>query len=176
LDKPVWHPPGKPNAQAEDQSGMQTTTGDFELPLYLSFDFVDYHGGEPVCRPVFLNDHTSTEHRTTSERINAHPEWTDAEVLDAAKQAGLRFGPDEKRALLQSLPLRELAAVYGPLRVKQAEFNLAQEHEKDAHYDFARLEWDITAEEIGKTKILEIHVDPFNGRIFALAEGQKPNP
>jgi len=43
-----------------------------------------------------------------------------------------------------------------------------REHEKDAEWWFTELEWDISAKVLGTNKTLQMTVDPFTGRIFAL--------
>lgn len=105
--------------------------------------------------------------------INAHPAWTQAEALEAAKRHGLRFGPSDKQAVLKLIPLRELSTFFGTLRIKRTEFTLTSEHEKDAAYSFASLSWVITAEEIGTARALEITLEPFRGHIVGLSEGHK---
>jgi len=103
--------------------------------------------------------------------INAHPEWTDVEALEAAKRRGLRFGPSNKQAVLNLIPLKELSTFFGPLRIKRTQFTITSEHEKDAEYSFASLSWYITAEEVGTTHALLIFVEPFGGHIVGLSEG-----
>jgi hypothetical protein len=167
---PEWskaHPEGSPSATAP------VIWGNIQGPLYLRFEFLveqSQHKWGLACRPGFLNDHASAARRATLTLVETHPEWTDEEILVAAKRAGLRFGPNEKAQLLGSLPLKGLSVVYGPLKVKRAKLLLAQEHEKDAKWSFARLTWEITASEVGSKRILAITVDPFDGRIFGLAE------
>ncbi|MGH9529381.1 MAG: hypothetical protein ACRD2S_05610 [Terriglobales bacterium] len=47
--------------------------------------------------------------------IDPHPEWSDEEELKVARKLGLRYGPQDKAAILRKLPLKELARFYGPL-------------------------------------------------------------
>jgi hypothetical protein len=102
--------------------------------------------------------------------MQSHPEWSaeEEEALSAVKKAGLRFGPSDKQKVLQGLPLKALAEIYGPLQIQHAEFDLMQEHEKDAEWWFTELGWDISAKVVGTSRTLQITVDPFTGRIFAL--------
>jgi hypothetical protein len=105
--------------------------------------------------------------------INAHPAWTEAEALEAANRHGLRFAPNDMQAVLKLIPLRELSTFFGTLRIKRTQFAVTSEHEKDATYSFASLSWDITADEVGTTRALAIVVEPFQGRIVGLSEGDK---
>lgn len=100
--------------------------------------------------------------------MQSHPEWNAEEALSAVKRAGLRFGPNEKQKLLQGLPLTALGEIYGSLRIEHVEFSLMQEHERDAEWWFTELQWDISAKVAGTNRTLQITVDPFTGRIFAL--------
>jgi hypothetical protein len=80
----------------------------------------------------------------------------------------LRFGPNDEGKLLRQLPVKELGEIYGPLQIQRVEFALMREHEKDAEWWFTELEWDISAKVLGTNKTLQMTVDPFTGRIFAL--------
>lgn len=100
--------------------------------------------------------------------MQSHPGWTGEEALAAARKAGLLFGPSDKGKMLRQLPLKELGEIYGPLRVQHVEFALMQEHEKDAEWWYTELEWDISAKVRGTNTTLQMTVDPFTGRIFAL--------
>ena len=82
------------------------------------------------------------------------------EALAAAKRNGLRFGPEQREKLLAFLPLKALSAVYGPLQIKKAKLRITTEHEKDAKFDFAIFNWELTANEIGTRRRLYISVDP----------------
>lgn len=170
-----WHPPQwwKEHPEGPPPANTPVVWRDIELPVYLSFDFVKADGTlnyTPRCRPSFMHDHLSTGHRATIELVNAHPEWNDEEALAAAKRNGLRFGPEQREKLLAFLPLKALSAVYGPLQIKKAKLRITTEHEKDAKFDFAIFNWELTANEIGTRRRLYISVDPFDGRIWGIQE------
>jgi hypothetical protein len=112
--------------------------------------------------------HPSDERQRTQELMQSHPDWTAEEALAAARNGGLRFGPSDEGKLLRQLPLKELGEIYGSLRIQRVEFTLMREHEKDAEWWFTELEWDISAKVRGTNKTLQMTVDPFTGRIFAL--------
>ena len=117
-----------------------------ELPFHLRFDFIEGPKQFPDCLPDVLNDHPSDERFNAERLMQSHPEWSDEDALAAVRKAGLRFGPNEKQQLLQGLPLKALAEIYGPLRIQHATFDLMREHEKDAEWWFTGLQWDISAE------------------------------
>jgi hypothetical protein len=58
------------------------------------------------------------------KEVDAHPEWSDEQVVKALKAAGARFGPDDREAFLRALPLKELEPFTGRLEVRSVYFNL----------------------------------------------------
>jgi hypothetical protein len=186
VDKPKWHPPANEAAHTDSGSQSSPTPGDdIELPLYFNFSFIDFEsvqrnvgkdlggdlGRDLVCRPLqFRNDAMTNRMKEVRALINAHPEWSDAKELEAATEHGLRFGPDKKNAVLGQTPLKELAAFYGPLKIKGAEFDIHGNGDKCAGCSFADLHWSIDAEEVGTGRTLQITIEPFNGKIDGISE------
>jgi hypothetical protein len=117
-----------------------------------------------------MNDTTSQQMKEARDVINAHPEWTDRKELEAATEHGLRFGPDKKNAVLGQIPLKELTAFYGPLKIKRAEFDIHGNGDKCARCSFADLHWSIDAEEVGTGRTLQIAIEPFDGKIDGISE------
>jgi hypothetical protein len=178
IDNPVWHPPkqGKQDEPAVDTTHSAKGQLRSEFPLYLTFDFVDYGRGRHriECRPLqFMLNRPSKMLEEAQAEINANPAWTEAEALEAARRHGLRFGPNNKQAVLKLIPLKELSTFFGALRIKRTQFTITSEHEKDAKYSFASLSWYIMAEEVDTTRALQIVVEPFWGHIVGLSEGDK---
>src|SRR6185369_14874387 len=179
IDNPVWHP-AKLDRKDERHEGSTTASQEQqqkrEVPLLLTFNFIDFGRGrhKVECHPVqFLNNRPTKMLEDAQAEINAHPAWTQAEALEAAKRHGLRLGPDDEQAILKLVPLRELSTFFGTLHVKRTKFTVTSEHEKDVAYSFALLSWVITAEEVGTTRALEISVEPFQGTIVGLSEGDR---
>ncbi|MGC2183227.1 MAG: hypothetical protein WA637_08110 [Terriglobales bacterium] len=163
VGKDSWLVYGKPAPETEKYFSKKGLA----LPFHLRFDFID--GKKfPDCLPDVLNDYPSDERFNAERLMQSHPEWSAEAALAAVRESALRFGPNEKQKLLQSLPLKGLAEIYGPLRIQHAKFDLMQEHEKDAEWWFTGLQWDITAEVVGTSRTVQITVDPFTGRIFAI--------
>jgi len=102
--------------------------------------------------------------------VNAHPEWTDEQDLEAARKLGMRFGPEKKAELLRILPLKELSSVYGPLQITEAEFRVTGKKEPES--SFADLHWYVTAKHVGAPQKLQLQilVEPFHGKIVAITE------
>lgn len=176
VDKPQWRPRG--DREVDSKNDKTPLTGaqnlHIQMPLYLGFNFINFRAaenGEPdlVCRPLqFMNNVASAQMQKARAIINAHPEWTDDQDLEAARKLGLRYGPAHKTDLLQQLPLRVLSSFYGPLQIKNAEFHIAGNNTKKG--DFAELRWYIAATPVGTSKMLTIFVEPFHGKIVAISE------
>jgi hypothetical protein len=143
-----------------------------ELPLYLDFDFAEGTGTAAihvVCRPLkFINNKSSKQIQDARKVIDSHPEWTDEQDLDAATKLGMRFGPKRKNDVLQLIPLKELMAFYGPLRIQKAFFSVTGT--KQPGSSFADLTWFITVDRVGTEKTLQIMVEPFHGKIIAISQ------
>lgn len=151
-----------------------------ELPMYLYFSFVDFSsverklGRDVACRPLEFLNRTETERMEDARAIiNAHPDWTDVQELEAADKKGLRFGPEKEKELIKALPLKGLEAFYGPLRIKSTRFEPHTAGDKCAGCSFADLHWYIEAEEGAASRMLQITVEPFQGRITALSESKR---
>jgi len=172
FDKPIWSSDGKPQLDSEQPTAM---FGDgIGLPFYLYFSFIDVHGSSKqrqlACHPL---NFTSTAGGTQMEKvwsaIDSHPEWSDEEELRIARKLGLRYGPEDKRAILKKLRLKELAKFYGPLRIKSAEFRM-NGGGKCPGCSFADPRWYITLSGPGATRGLLIVVEPFFGRVTSISE------
>jgi hypothetical protein len=148
-----------------------------ELPLHLQFDFVrtvsdkagNTVGRELTCQPwEFSNTFGGKQLHEAWDIINAHPEWTDEQDLEAARKLDMRFGPEKKADLLRMLPLKELSGIYGPLQTTVANFKTASLKEPGA--SFADLHWYVRAKRVSSEKSLAIMVEPFHGRIISITE------
>ncbi|HZQ18061.1 MAG TPA: hypothetical protein VFA90_05015 [Terriglobales bacterium] len=167
VDKPQWL-----NAQADARPTSEADTsqlGDFQLPMFLHFDFVDYSSTPRrlLCRPgQFRNEKAGEKMSKARELINSHPEWTDEQDLEAATKLGMLFGPDKKTLVLQKIPLKELSKIYGPLRIKTISFRIGGD--KCEGCSFADLHWKIEAEKAGTAGSLFISLEPFTGKIDSI--------
>ena len=178
VDKAQWHPPAETSEQPDGARRSQDGTIEIGMPQYLRFTFIRAAitgktgavvGRELSCWPLeFRNDKTSKQMLDAEQVINDHPEWTEAQDLEAASKFGMRFGPDKKTDLLRILPLRGLSSIYGPLQITKANFRTAGPKEPGSY--FADLHWYITAKHIGSPKTLQITVEPFDGKITAFSE------
>jgi hypothetical protein len=178
VDKPLWHSLGQASEQSDRLRNSESSDLETELPLHLGFDFVrttfdkagNRLGDELSCQPVeFSNTVGSKRLHDAWTVINAHPEWTDDQDLEAARKFGMRYGAEQKAELLRTLPLKELGSIYGPLQVTDAEFKVTSGL-KEPETSFALLYWFITAKRVGTPKTLQIMVEPFHGKIIGISQ------
>jgi hypothetical protein len=171
FDKHIWHPPGEPDVALSSASASDG----IELPFYLYFSFIDVRSGSAehrqlACRPLeFTSTAGHTQMEKTWSAIDPHPEWSDEEELSVARKLGLRYGPEEKSAILQKLPLKELAKFYGQLRIKHVEFSM-NAGGKCKGCSFADARWYITLSRVGSPRGLLLVVEPFFGKITSISE------
>jgi len=81
-----------------------------------------------------------------SAEVNKHPEWSEARILTALRDAGAKYGPDHKAEFLRALPLDALKPFVGQLELVSADFALPK-HDSDGTgsetgaYWFVRTTW-----------------------------------
>lgn len=89
--------------------------------------------GEPLFRGRFdlddENDHfrafegniasTAEKMSAFNKQLNAHQQWTEADIATALASAGAKFGPDKEKEFTATLPpaLKTLERAFGPMRV-----------------------------------------------------------
>jgi hypothetical protein len=178
IDKPQWHAPGDTGQSSATPQLPDDGSAELDLPLYLAFDFIPrsvlsragtFVRRELSCQPInFINNKTSKQMSEAREIINAHPEWTDEQDVEAARKLGMRFGSDKKADLLRILPLKGLSSIYGPLQITEAKFRTTLTKEPGDY--FAELYWFVMARGIGSSLELQIMVELFHGRIFAISQ------
>jgi hypothetical protein len=175
FDKPTWHAPGETNEKSGAELVATMEKGGVRLPLTLYLSFIKlYPPTLPrllTCHPVqFTSDAGQEQMRKVQEAIDPHPEWSDARELEEARKLGLRYGPEDKNAVLRLIPLRELKQYYGPLKIKSAEFSV-NGGGKCAGCSFVLPWWDIKLSG-GGPHGLSIIIEPFFGRITHLSSGE----
>ena len=55
--------------------------------------------------------------------VASHAEWSNTQIANALKQAGARFGPDDKEAFVKSLPLNKVERFLGKIKITSVEFD-----------------------------------------------------
>jgi hypothetical protein len=172
FDKPIWHPTVNGKLQPDTEQSQATVDGGIELPFDLYFYFIrpDVSARELTCHPVkFTSEAGHKQMERVRSAIEPHPEWSDEEELKVARKLGMLYGPDDSGAILQRLPLKELAEFYGSLQVKNIEFRM-NGGTKCTGCSFVNPSWYITLSEVGTPRGLLVVVEPFFGKITSVSE------
>src|SRR5271156_2461043 len=170
FDKPIWRPTVNGKPQPDTEQSPATLGGGVDLPFDLYFDFIraNVNARELVCHPLkFTSEVGHQQMEKVRREIDPHPEWSDEEELRVARKLGLRFGPEEKSAVLKKLPLNQLVKLYGPLRIHSASFSM-NGGIKCTGCSFVYPRWDITLSGIGTPRWLLIVIEPFFGRVTSM--------
>ena len=104
------------------------------------------------------------------ELVQSHPEWSDAQAIGALKQAGARFGPDEKQSLINSLPLGKAERFLGALKITSVEFNHLPP-DRVGSFAATALDWTVRAEarfSVGTDAEYVFGFEPFEGKLTFL--------
>lgn len=176
FEKPTWHPPGETNEKLDAALTETMRKGGVALPFYVSFSFIETNPPTMprrlACRPVrFTSDAGYEQMRKVAEALNRHPDWSDAKELEEARKLGLRYGPEDKDAILRLVPLKELRQIYGPLKIESAEFSINLGQKCDG-CSFAAPTWDVKVSATQAVRSLLITIEPFFGRITGLSSGE----
>jgi hypothetical protein len=100
--------------------------------------------------------------------VNAHPGWSDARAVQALMKAGAKYGPDQKKALLNKMPTAGLSELLGVnLSLQSLVFSATNGGRLGS---FALLEWIASFEGHvnGQTIKYAANFEPFGGRLTFL--------
>lgn len=176
FDKPTWHSPGETNEKSDAVLTETMERGGVRLPFYLYLSFIEMNPPAMprrlACHPINFTSNAGHEQmRRVQEALDPHPEWSDAQELEEARKLGLRYGPEDKNAVLRLIPLKQLSQFYGPLKIESAEFSM-NAGGKCSGCSFAYPTWDVTVSGPGPVRSLSITIEPFFGRITSLSSGE----
>src|SRR5207237_6600922 len=90
----------------------------------LLFQAVIYLSNDRSSDYVFHGSSTATSKKNIAfgKLLHQHPEWTDAQRAAQLAEAGGKFGPNDKTALLSSDTIKRIRTLLGPYHIKHAEF------------------------------------------------------
>lgn len=84
------------------------------------FYFSDSSGGDFSVKGTVYSIHS--KNLALKQVVNTHPEWTDARIAEAIKNAGAKYGPADKEELLACASLRKYAPYFGNAKVSSVRF------------------------------------------------------
>jgi hypothetical protein len=104
--------------------------------------------------------------------VGSHSEWSDAQIGNALKQAGARFGPDDKEAFVDSLPLNKAERFLGKLKIASVEFTYPK-RQPSGRMPVPALIWTVQADAVlpdGTHPQYSFDFEPFGGKLIALVQ------
>jgi hypothetical protein len=106
-----------------------------------------------------------------AQKVNKHPNWSDAQVITALNDAGARFGPDRKAELLRAIPAEVLKPyVGGEIEVVTAFFSIREN--VTLRKTEARLDWLVGVKSHGpggQEASYLLVFEPFEGRLETIS-------
>jgi hypothetical protein len=102
--------------------------------------------------------------------VQSHPEWTDAEAVIELKKEGARFGPNDKEAFVQALPMRAADRFLGSLKIMSVEFKHLADN-SDGNFALTAFDWAVRCEAKsadGTTVVYVFGFEPFEGKLTSL--------
>jgi len=147
------------------KEGQRAPLWQSELIAYFDFDKVSRIEGVVIAGDTFSND---TRNNDVARIIRASRNSTLDQVAKILKQAGAKFGPEDKEAFLASVPLRGLQPFLGSLTLKSAEF---QRHAEQVDGTVIELRWFVKVEAKtldAQTYDYTLVFEPFAGKLVSL--------
>lgn len=149
-----------PNPSSADRVG--------QLSAHFQFDGRDRRIFSIFANGSFLN---AEKQQALTKLVDEHPEWSDAQMTDALLQAGAKFGPSQKEALLTRFPLKELESIFGKIEMGPAQFTFRGNAEPPF---YAVMNWSIRFRTTKDGRIDEYtaSLEPFSGKVVSF--GRRP--
>jgi hypothetical protein len=146
------------NSVVED---MPILTGLFEFGRDAVLDEVNIHSPEIVA---------DNKNENLRRLVDAHRDWSDDRVKKALKDAGAKYGPENRELLLQSIPLKALEPFTGTLQIESTEFRL-RDQQLSPRDTLAIFGWMVDAVSVapnGRRTHWSLYFEPFGGRLTDL--------
>ena len=118
-----WGPPPPPTLSPSPQD-ERCRQGLVYPKQFLTAGFRFDHAGRLInfgAEGSVINDNNAD--RKTVQALQANPQMTDAELFVVMKEAGIKYGPDDKEQFTRDLPLKKLEPFLGKLRIVSVTFS-----------------------------------------------------
>ena len=147
-----------------------------KLLLYAHFIFAPGHKDKELAQVEISDPAAEARQESLGELVRRRPQWSDTQVVRAFKEAGGKYGPEDKDQLASALPLAQLGPYIGDLTLKKAEWVLHRPQDPSRRvleevglfcfwrvYGTARLP-------SGASRYYELVVDAFDSRLSSLVQ------
>jgi hypothetical protein len=149
-----------PNPSSADRVG--------QISAHFQFD-----GRDRRIFSIFANGSFVHEEKqeVLTKLVDEHPEWSDLQMTDALSQAGAKFGPDQKEALLARFPVKELEPILGKIEMDVTQFEF-RGNVNAPYYAVMNGLIRFRSKSDGKRDGYAVSLEPFDGRVIAF--GRRP--
>jgi len=159
----------RPTPPAQEQTSEADRVG--HLNAHFQFDAKDHRIISIVASGSFVE---SERQENLNGLVDAHPDWSVAQMTEALLSAGARFGPDQKDALIAEFPVDKLEPMVGKIQITSTKFTFRGNNEPPF---FAVMDWTIyfRATTSGRKDDYFVSIEPFSGKITMLGRrGRAP--
>ena len=162
FDLAVSETPHSPPTPGTHEASDADRVG--HLGLRFQFDARNHH----LVSMFASGSLAATERQNALNKlVEGHPEWTEAQMTDAALSSGAIFGPNRKEEILAKFPKTELEPILGKISIVSAEFDFRGNREPP-FYPVMRWTVFFRAESKGRTDGYFAWIEPFSGRVVCL--------
>jgi hypothetical protein len=102
--------------------------------------------------------------------VELHPEWSNDQAVNALKRQGARFGPDNKKAFVSTLPFDKTERFLGRLTITSVQFNHLEER-REGNFAASTLDWTVSADALfsdGTKAKYVFGFEPYEGKLTLL--------
>src|ERR1700682_736360 len=155
--------------QCCDQAiGAEEPTFNCTPPLIRGFFQFPFGKDDRIALLVLSGPLTHKEQlEALQEVVDAHEEWSDAQVLETLEKAGGRYGPQAKSEIEKRVPIKQLEPLIGKITILRSEFEIRAKGTQPT----AVLTWTVVvrAHKQGKKDIKYwLRLEPFGGNLISL--------
>jgi len=102
--------------------------------------------------------------------VKSHPEWSGEQAVSVLMGDGARFGPEEKKAFISTLPLDKMERFLGRIKITSVDFRYPPKG-RDEHTPVLDLCWDVDADVLfsdGTSAKYVFTFEPYGGKLTYL--------
>jgi hypothetical protein len=158
------NPPTEPITAAPYPSTPSSAQRVGHLSTHFQFDGRDGGLLHMFSSGLFVN---GEKQEALKKLVDEHRDWSEAQMTDALATAGVKFGPNQKDAILAKFPVKEFEAAVGKIHIISASFTF-RGNEKPPFY--AVMEWSIRFQTTDGKHRDEYFasLEPFQGKVTSL--------
>jgi hypothetical protein len=147
------------------KNALQMSLWDAKLAAYFDFDVAKCLEAVSISGDDLANDKKNAR---VAQIIRTHRVSSSGQIERIFRQAGAKYGPEDKEAFLKSMPLQDLQKFLGVLSVKSVEF---YNHTEQIDGTVIELRWRVELDAKGfdeRPHHYTLICEPFSGKVISL--------